>query len=166
MLWVSFQFASLDKKTDSKTSRTKLKRQVGKLSKDTHFSLNHLVLRYKTCLIERMAPAALGPTSHHFTALKSRIKLNLSEHSNNCIMCEIAAFNVTNKDKESENSFTLHISVKVWTARKIQHKSAFEVKGKHSTFLFLGTPELNKTEYFHTPMHMSTCAHTQTSYIL
>lgn len=82
----------LDVLLDSKTSRTKLKRHVGKLNKDTHFSLNHLVLCYKTCLTERMAHAALGPTSHHFTALKSRIKLNLLEHSNNCIMCEIAAF--------------------------------------------------------------------------
>lgn len=71
MLWVSFQFASLHKKTDSKTSRTKLKHQVGKLSKDTHFSLNRLVLCCNTCLIERMAHAALWPTSHHFTTLKS-----------------------------------------------------------------------------------------------
>lgn len=66
-----FPFASLNKKTDGKTSRTKLKRRVGKLSKDTHFSLNHLLLCYNTCLIERMAHAALWPTSNHFTALKS-----------------------------------------------------------------------------------------------
>lgn len=61
MLWVSFQFVSLNKQMASKTSRTKLEHHVEKLSRDTHSSLNHLVLGYNTCQIEKMVMWPSGP---------------------------------------------------------------------------------------------------------
>lgn len=59
MLWISIQFALLNKEMDSKTSGTKLKFHVEKLKKDTQSSFKPFGPFSDTHLIEKMAHLAL-----------------------------------------------------------------------------------------------------------